>query len=578
MTTRFLGPDGRTEEEADPFVNQRVLGDYIIKRLLGIGGMGAVYLAEDPDIGRIAVKVIHEEFSRRGDMATRFIGEARAASSIGNPHIVKFVAKGKLPDGRVFLAMEYLDGASLETCLGSWGVLSPPRALALLAMACWALHDAHEKGIVHRDIKPDNLYWIPEGPGEYGTLKVLDFGIAKMEDARLAGGVVTRTGAVLGTPTYMSPEQATGLRVDHRSDIYSMSIVAHRMVTGVIPQAQLGGGGWRDPRELRPDLPPLFASGILDGLAFRPELRPSSIRAWLRILLNSDPQGPDIARTYAHGFNFDVADPDERTRERMVPSVAAVATPTPHGIEQGRASTPASRTRTLRWPLAAGLAAAGASALAVALVTPRDDGTPARRGAASEASAVSTPVPIGSAPAIDERPRHPATPGGTAPIVAIDAGVAAVAAARTSSAPPAPRLPKPPNRVGEPTAVAGTSVSKRPPATSLPEQPDPGGEAMAATGISTSRLVTSKRGPRSSTRKPTVPPATAERAARSGTLHVDVTPWCLVELDGKPLGESPIKVDVPVGNHRVMLTNKKRTETVTVTIKADKTTTVERHW
>jgi serine/threonine protein kinase len=458
MDTGRLRPTDRAERErgVDPLLEQRVLGDYVVKSLLGAGGMASVYLAEDPDIGRIAIKVLHEEFSQRKDMAARFVGEARAASAIGNPYIVKFVAKGRLPDGRVFLAMEYLDGEPFDCCLKSWGVLSPERAIALLGMACWALHDAHEKGIVHRDIKPGNLFWLKDGPGEFGALKVLDFGIAKIDDARLAGGVVTSTGTVLGTPKYMSPEQATGLRVDFRSDIYSVAVVAHLMLTGLVPQPELGSrGGWRDPREFRPELPPLLAAALLEGLEFRPEERPSSMRAWMRLVRNSHPRGVDLLRTYAYGFNFDAADASEDTDQDHARVVAAAA----------------ARSR------------------------------PSRKGARS------------AAPTVAMRPRRG-------------------------------------KRRRRALSARGVLVA-----------------AMAA-AIAALLYFHSFR----------APAAPAPHASPTGTLEVEVTPWAIVEMKGKRLGQSPLQIDVPVGRHQLTVSNDRQTQTITVTIEANRTTSVEGHW
>jgi len=522
--TLLLDPDGRAEGEPDPLIGVRVVGDYLIEVLLGRGGMGSVYLARDPDIGRIAIKVLHADLSARGEIVARFLAEARSASAIGNPYIVRFLAKGTLPDGRVYLAMEYLEGASLEACLASWGVLPARQALALLSMACYALSAAHDKGIVHRDIKPENLYWTPDGPGEYGSLKVLDFGIAKIEDARLAGGVVTRTGAVLGTPMYMSPEQATGLRIDHRSDIYSMAMVAHKMVTGIIPQAQPGGGGWRDPREYRPDLSPAFARAILDGLQFQPAARPSSMREWLRMLCDGEADGEPIVRTYAAGFNLDIADYREKTRKHVAPSLSQPVIPTTLGEANGEAAVPvatmAPHGRTARWPLVAALAGLAVAGIAVALVLTRDHaGT---GGEPSEPTAASRPPPVDAAPVVEPATAD-AAPAITVASATADAAVPAIAEVLHDAAPATP--PEPRERE---SSKSRESRSTRP--------------------------------------------------AGTGTLHVDVTPWAIVFLDGKRLGETPTNAKVPAGRHKLKITNDTKTESITVTIKPDKTTTVERHW
>jgi serine/threonine-protein kinase len=210
-----------------------MVGEYRIEGELGRGGMGRVYAAIHPVIGkRAAVKVLHPALSVEQEAVDRFVQEARAVNQIGHPNIVDIFSFGTLPDGRCYFVMEQLRGESLGKRIehASMPLID---ALTILDSIGVALEAAHKKGIVHRDLKPDNVFLVDvEGAGP--QVKLLDFGIAK-----LVGGDVplqrTRTGNVMGTPAYISPEQARGQGVDHRTDIYAFGAVAFEMLTGRWP-------------------------------------------------------------------------------------------------------------------------------------------------------------------------------------------------------------------------------------------------------------------------------------------------------------------------------------------------------
>ena len=225
----------------------RFLRSFVLSAsILGTGGMGAVYLAEHPLIGkRVAIKVLHPEFASDPGAVSRFFGEARAVNEIGHASIVDIIDFGQV-EGQatplVYLIMEYLEGKSLAQWLRDGGPLPAPTALAVAAEVADALAASHDRGIVHRDLKPDNIFLVRRPRGGGDAVKVLDFGIAKLcGDGR--NSARTRTGVVMGTPSYMSPEQCEGRgRIDARSDIYALGVVLFEMLTGRPPFVGEGYG------------------------------------------------------------------------------------------------------------------------------------------------------------------------------------------------------------------------------------------------------------------------------------------------------------------------------------------------
>jgi serine/threonine-protein kinase len=229
------------------------IGNYRLDKILGRGGMGTVYAGEHIYIKRpVAVKILHPQFARYQEAIHRFLREARAATSINHANIVDVTDFGILADGPVYFVMEFLDGKSLEDLIEKEGAVELHRALNIANQIALALDAAHAVGVIHRDLKPDNIMllkrpgrrdlvrmqpnqtWITEREESYDFVKVLDFGIAKVlvQDELLAETV---QGAVFGTPEYMSPEAARGEDVDHRADIYSLGVILFDMLCGRPP-------------------------------------------------------------------------------------------------------------------------------------------------------------------------------------------------------------------------------------------------------------------------------------------------------------------------------------------------------
>ena len=219
-----------------------MVGQYRITGTIGKGGMGAVYSAEHSLIGRVAaVKLLLPELSQNQDIVTRFFNEARAATAIRHPGIVEIYDFGYHSNGAAYIVMELLQGEPLANRMARGRMAAQP-ALAIVRQIAGALAAAHAKGIVHRDLKPDNVFLVPDPEVPGGErIKLLDFGIAKLNDNN-PGTQKTRTGAVMGTPTYMAPEQCRGVNVDHRADLYSLGCMLFELCTGRPPFVGEGVG------------------------------------------------------------------------------------------------------------------------------------------------------------------------------------------------------------------------------------------------------------------------------------------------------------------------------------------------
>jgi serine/threonine protein kinase len=279
-------PDSRRTD----FIGQVLDGRYQVEELIGEGGMGRVYLAEHVEIGRrVAIKILHPVYGRMPDLVERFRREARAASKIGHPHIVDVTDSGTTEDGSVYFVMEYLEGVELASVIDREGALDVARALRITSQICRALSAAHAVGIIHRDLKPENIFLtVREGAADF--VKVLDFGIAKSSEAEEARGKrLTHPGMAMGTPEYMSPEQAAGRPADERCDVYAVGAILYEMLTGVPPYegdnfmeilTKKATVDPRPPGAVRPELPPMVEGLVMSAMARDPAARPPSMEAF----------------------------------------------------------------------------------------------------------------------------------------------------------------------------------------------------------------------------------------------------------------------------------------------------------
>lgn len=222
----------------DPLIGKQVdAGEFIVVDRIGSGGMGSVYKAEQPSMNRmVAIKVLHPRFVTRDDLVARFRREARAMSQLSHPNTARVYKYGALDDGSVYFVMDYLEGRNLAAEVRENGPMPAERAVLLMVQVCGALEEAHRAGIVHRDLKPENIFLTLQG-GTTDFPKVLDFGLAKMSEKQMGNGsmMFTQQGMVFGTPEFMSPEQAQGEALDHRSDIYSLALILYELITGKLP-------------------------------------------------------------------------------------------------------------------------------------------------------------------------------------------------------------------------------------------------------------------------------------------------------------------------------------------------------
>jgi len=411
------------------------LGNYRILSLLGQGGMGAVYLAEHPVLGRrAAIKILLPHLSSNPELVACFFVEARATAGLRHPSFVEVFDSGTLPDGSAYLVMEYLSGETLGECLARRKQLSVRDALAVARGIAEGVGHAHRAGILHRDLKPDNVFLVadPDHPPDdlsRPRIKMLDFGIAKLTKVATEPGSQTRTGVILGTPLFMAPEQCRGagsVQLDQRVDVYALGCILHMMLAGKPPFPYEGFGEIVSAhmtapppplRTLDSTIPASIEAFVLRLLAKEPTGRPASMAAVgeeLRHLQGS----PAAIRSTITGSE---SPSEHQTRApQHLRDSAALSTfrSAASAIEQAPETERIARGRGLRWM--AGAAAVAGVAGMLWLARSRSAPRPASPPASTGAPVVRSDPPAGVVLPIDA--------GAIAPAEKVAAAKAAVAA------------------------------------------------------------------------------------------------------------------------------------------------------
>ncbi|MBV8760015.1 MAG: protein kinase [Deltaproteobacteria bacterium] len=408
------------------------IGRYRITSLLGEGGMGSVYLAVQPAIGsRVAIKVLSAECARSPELLERFFGEAKAVNLIRHENIVSVLDLSTLPDGRPFIVMEFVEGLTLGAVIRRGGA-PLGGVMQVMGEVLSALGAAHAIGIVHRDLKPDNVLVTGEGHA-----KVLDFGIAKLAPGLHDQSSRTKTGALLGTPSYMAPEQISGAgHVDARADIYAAGVLLFEAVTGRVPfsgatifdvmRAQVEQAP-PPPRSLRPDLPPSLEDVILTALAKDPARRFQSAQAMAQALVHaSTTLPPDQWRPLSTrgAPRISASGTGPPTPQLTPASPSAIAPPTVPSAMPTEART--RRTGLIVAALALVAVAVGVTLVVVGRRGAKDEGP------GSAAVAVVAPPSADAAVVAGDAPVVVASP----PDAAVIASAAVVDAALPAHAPP----------------------------------------------------------------------------------------------------------------------------------------------
>ncbi len=417
--TELTPPEDRAPDAKDPYIGTTFDHRYKIQKLLGEGGMGFVYLARHKVIDKkVAVKVLRADLAKDREILDRFLQEAKAASSIGNAHIVDISDFGDLPDSSTYFVMEYLEGKSLGELVDQGSRLPAERICHIALQICDGLSAAHARGIVHRDLKPDNIYLLERG-ADHDFVKILDFGIAKVSGN--ANTKLTKAGAVFGTPHYMSPEQAAGAPVDHRTDIYALGVILYEMVSGQLPfnadnfMGILTQHMYKAPVPIRalvsgvpgPECPPSLEAVILKCLSKKPEGRYQSM----------DELAADLDRVKSGGVANAVTEMMARSGGFNVPAdyfkqPSLIVPATPHSQQK-------------KWPRYAGLAGAGAAVIivgAIFVISGITNGNPAPKGLGSSIPMSVTP-PLSAAP----------TPSAAAPAAGKVTSIAVLASPETAT-------------------------------------------------------------------------------------------------------------------------------------------------
>jgi len=393
----------------DPYLGATIDGRYKVEALLGEGGMGVVYRCVHTIIGKkVAMKVLRSDLARDTEVTERFLNEAKAASSIGNAHIIDISDFGQFPDGAAYFVMEFLNGQPMSKLVEGAQPLAVPRILHLARQIAEGLSAAHAANIVHRDLKPDNIFLVDRG-GQRDFVKILDFGIAKVSSSA-EGTKLTRAGAVFGTPHYMSPEQAAGQPVDHRGDIYSFGVILYELASGRLPfdadnfMGILTQHMYKAPVPIRAlvpvpqDVPPGLEAIILKCLSKRPEHRYQSMQDMIvefdKLSAGGVPDAVPEMMSRSGGFNVPV---DYFMKGQMPQPVPA--------MPSRRAAA-----RRSRWPLYAGVAGVLAAIGIVVGIFAKSQSSAALQTPQATLTAEATPKPVDPNAVIIPAVARPAAP------------------------------------------------------------------------------------------------------------------------------------------------------------------------
>jgi serine/threonine-protein kinase len=553
VTTRDLRVSTKQQPpEPGELRGSALQGELKLVRLIGSGGMGQVWEAASDDLpgGRLAVKVVAAEHAKDPATVARFFGEARAASAIDDPNILKIYGTGRTEDGRPSLVMPYVEGQSLADICDERGRLPVDMAGKILLQLASALRAAHEVDIVHRDIKPPNVMVMPRRWGIEWFVILVDFGICKFRDKQMAGNIHSITAQYIGTPGYSAPEQLHGRPVTAKADIYALGVLAYRILCGrtpyigdsyisVMTQQCDPRASFPEPQDLRPDIPREWNNLIILCLERDPARRPSpsEFGRWIAAGMQN---GASMLTSLA---------PQIAAETRAAPNEATISSDVPTALAQIQAL--ARRHGSRRTSVAALVTAA----LAGALVT-----------------AVSLKLASSTQQQPEAQPRTPV-------------GESRQASSQTPMPPAPDARPQTSAAAEPPTDGTHAAVRSESAVAASDSKPHPGTE----TGdVARAGSATAPDGPRARTTGAVNAPSASE-AARSrratGTLEIRAKTWadCFLS-DGGPeisLGTAPVTVNaIAVGKHRVRCRNEgqRKDETDTVTIDAAKVAVLEKNW
>ena len=519
----------------DPRIGTTLEGKYRIDARIGTGGMATVYRATRLMIGdAVAVKILHAGTLQDSGAPERFRREAQAAARLKHHNVVTVHDFGVADDGTIYLVMELVEGESLRRLIERAGSLPPADAAEILEQVCAAVDSAHDQGVVHRDLKPDNIVVSRRPAGLH--VEVLDFGIARLQDS--AGiGTLTQQGSVLGTPHYMSPEQCRGEDLDKRSDIYSLGVVLYEMLSGAVPfdattsMAVAVKHANEDPPSLRaanPDVPAPVETVVRWALRKRKDDRPASAGALATAMKQALTAGVTAPAPGGTG----TAQPAEEMRATVrmpAPNAAGAAPPAGRGARRAGRGEPRARGGVPRPVRAAAVwmvliaAAWGLQSFGPDweswFGTDREEVEPA--GVEVDSSAVGEEVAAGSPPGGGEASgAPPAAPGG-------EQAAAAVPADRAAAAPAGRAAPGASGRAdaaSRPADAAATRADAAPAEAAAPARTAP------ATGGAGAPSPRRSRGAGNASARP------APRPVSEGSLTIRTLPGSVVELDGVEVG------------------------------------------